>query len=177
MIVGMCIIIGGTLFPGNKLWRSFFRCKLPVANFFRRWNIAYHRPSWLILWKCNTNIVSEYRIFHLVVWSWEGSAVLLGDFVTKTVTIAETINTQKIGKIVSFGIVSFNFYSSNTPMLWIRITFMRIRIRLLTLMRIQILIFIWCGSGSDFSPWCGSGSGSRDPTFQIKAQTLEKVLK
>ncbi len=54
------------------------------------------------------------------------------------------------------------------PVLWISITLMRIRlrirIRLITLMRIRILIFIWCGSGSDFS-------------FQIKAQTLEKVLK
>jgi hypothetical protein len=32
---------------------------------------------------------------------------------------------------------------------------MRIRIRLITFMRIWILIFIKCGSGSDFSPWCG----------------------
>ncbi len=50
----------------------------------------------------------------------------------------------------------FSFYS-------LCITVMRIRIRLITLMRIEmqiwIMIFIWCGS--DFSPWCGPGSGSR----------------
>ncbi len=40
---------------------------------------------------------------------------------------------------------------------------MRIRIRLVTPMRIRILIFIWCGSGFDFSPWCGSGSRSYVP--------------
>ncbi len=35
---------------------------------------------------------------------------------------------------------------------------MWIRIRLIALMRTLILIFIWCGSISDFSPLCGSGS-------------------
>ncbi len=41
----------------------------------------------------------------------------------------------------------------------------------ITLMWIRILFFIWWGSR------CGSGSGSRSYSFQIKARTLEKVLK
>ncbi len=47
----------------------------------------------------------------------------------------------------------------------------RFRIRLITLMQIWIRIFIWGGCGSRLPKWCGSGS------FQIKAQTLKKVLK
>ena len=69
--------------------------------------------------------------------------------------------------------------------LWIRIILMRIRIWLITLTWIQILIFIWwrsgCGSGfflnadadSTFHP---NADPDPDPSFQIKAQTLEKVL-
>ncbi len=59
---------------------------------------------------------------------------------------------------------------------------------------------LWCGSGFDLSPWCGSefwfsfdakpdpgflfdsgptfhSDADPDPSFQIKAQTIEKVLK
>jgi hypothetical protein len=32
----------------------------------------------------------------------------------------------------------------------------------------------WCGSGSDFTP---DADPDPDPSFQIKAQTFEKVLK
>ncbi len=63
------------------------------------------------------------------------------------------------------------------PVLWIRITLMRIRmqirIRLIALMRIRILIFNWCGSVSVSSPWYGSESRSQLPK---KAITLENGL-
>jgi hypothetical protein len=57
---------------------------------------------------------------------------------------------------------------------------MRIRIRLITLMRIQILIFLFdvdpdfylMRSDPTFHP-----DADPDPSSQIKAQTLEKVLK
>ncbi len=74
-----------------------------------------------------------------------------------------------------FGIVSPHPLSvplpRSGPVLRIRITLMRIRIRLFTRMLVRILILFWCGSGfflcgwgsrsgSDVSPWCGSGSRS-----------------
>ncbi len=75
----MCIIIGGTFFPGNKLWRIFFSLQASGSKFFMRQNIAYHRSSWLILCECNTNIISESIQFGLY-GSW------FGDFVTDTAT-------------------------------------------------------------------------------------------
>ncbi len=68
-------------------------------------------------------------------------------------------------------------------MLWIRITLMRIRIRLITLMRIILLIFIWCGSGflfdsnADPDLTYADTDPKPDHSFLIKAQTLKKVLK
>ncbi len=62
----------------------------------------------------------------------------------------------------SCGSVFFiNGSDSGISVLWILITLMRIRIRLIALMwiRMRIWIFIWCGSVTD-------------PSFQIKAQTL-----
>ncbi len=57
-------------------------------------------------------------------------------------------------------------------MLWIRITLMRIRIRLITLMRSGFL------NEADPDPTLHSDADpDPDPSFQIKAQTLEKVLK
>jgi hypothetical protein len=50
--------------------------------------------------------------------------------------------------------------------MWIRFTLMRIQIRLITLMRIRILLF-----HPDTNP-----DPDPDTSFQIKAQTLEKVL-
>jgi hypothetical protein len=64
------------------------------------------------------------------------------------------------------------------PVLRFRITLMRIRIRLFTVMRIRTR---WCGSGSDISPWCGCGpvdaDPDPDPSFQVKAQPLIKRSK
>jgi hypothetical protein len=64
---------------------------------------------------------------------------------------------------------------------WIRITLMRIRIRLIILMRIRILrIQILFDAYSTFYPDADPDPDSDpdpDPNFQIKAQTLEKVLK
>ncbi len=69
--------------------------------------------------------------------------------------------------------------------MWIRITLMWIRIRmhirLITLLRIQIQIFILCGSGflfdvgPDLDPNFHSDQDP-DPSLQIKAQTHEKCL-
>jgi hypothetical protein len=54
------------------------------------------------------------------------------------------------------------------PVLWIRITLMRIPIQLFTLMRMRIRIYLSdADPDPDFSPWC----------FKKKAQTLERVLK
>jgi hypothetical protein len=44
--------------------------------------------------------------------------------------------------IYEFSGIGTGTYEYETPVLWIRITFMRIRIRLITMMRIRILIFI-----------------------------------
>jgi hypothetical protein len=58
--------------------------------------------------------------------------------------------------------------------LWIRITLMRIRIRLNTLMRIRIVFY--ADADPTFHPDTGPDPDP-DPYFPIKAQTLEKVLK
>ncbi len=69
-------------------------------------------------------------------------------------------------------------------MLCIRTTLMRIKIRLITLMRIRISIFIWCGSrcgsgfffDSDPDPTFHPDANSvpdPDPSFQIEAKTLK----
>jgi hypothetical protein len=52
--------------------------------------------------------------------------------------------------------------------LWIRITLIRNRIRPTT----RILIFILCVSGFLFD-----ADADPDPSFQVKAQTLEKVFR
>ncbi len=68
-----------------------------------RRNIAYHRLSWLILWECNTNIISENIQFGLY-GPGKGELGVEG-FCNRngTGTGVKTINsnTQKIGKIVS----------------------------------------------------------------------------
>jgi hypothetical protein len=60
----------------------------------------------------------------------------------------------------------------------------RTGLRLITLMRIRIQIFIWCGFGSGFlfdavpdptfHPYVDP---DQDPGFQVKAQTLENFFK
>ncbi len=54
------------------------------------------------------------------------------------------------------------FFPDFLPVLWIRITWirMRIRIQLITLIRIRIRIqtYIWCGGSGCGGPGCGSGS-------------------
>ncbi len=57
--------------------------------------------------------------------------------------------------------------SSLTAVLWIRITLMRIRIRLPDADP-DSDFFIWCGSGSDFSPWSGSGSKSFEKGLRFR---------
>ncbi len=76
--------------------------------------------------------------------------------------------TKLLNKLFDDEISCFNFQRSRS-VLWIRMTLMwirmRIRIPLITLMRIRILFLFEADPAanpdSTFSPWCGPGSGSR----------------
>jgi hypothetical protein len=73
----------GNTFSRKLALAQFFSLQASGSKFFRRRNIAYHRPSWLILCECNTNI-SENIQFGLY---GPGKRQLgVGGFFNRTVT-------------------------------------------------------------------------------------------